>query len=1263
MLRPLLEGFNNKRMKIKPDHVPWKPCNVQVEVNGSVVSLEKTLVDAVPYVLMIIILPLQKPCIRFGARVVVRGPSSSRTSGGKIVNLFVFIFLSTLSILAGALTPPLPSQDLPLQTNGKKHRTQPSQLKSGGAATEEKEEDDEEESGENDGQSMHETLQMYERRIKRIDTALVDALNSKAQNDVIDALKHKLHKYEKKRRKLKVRIHEWHEWIVVGKAKSALADDRSSMTSLTDDRSSVTSLAEDARNSSVDDSKTTPIYPPYSATRSKRETNHWSKAVRLTANRASRHDATFGDWTAGTVSSPNLQEGLEDDEDDDETEVLANSITTVKRTAMQQKSTDEVSKHRESQNSHANNMDRDAGADLEANGKANQNALANRSEATVAESAVIVLDKNYWLRGLSAHNAISRRREDRNKFADGITQVMRSKRSHGAMSLTTPAGVRWSAWRVRQKTMKDDTRALERAGVVKGRLRALVGTTAWRGFELRGGFVSPPAALECETIDALGEVGDAMRGTHRLTKPEVRRCFVKRVVEMYLNHIAVQSRRGLRYVGLGSGLCLVDFEILACLAQRGVTATSIVLVDPLYGGVFDDFVSHDSDEEEERYTDFSLSTVGSRCSTSSAQRIAEEEREQKHRRLMALRESLDMLWTRDSGHKTATTRKLLSRESVAALGQHALLEVGISTRASRVSPANGGTTSIEGSRYGLCGDDSDDDSAARKDEATLKRCAEALKQLAEFCSPGCKQFLVLSSLEELEAAAIERPDVFGEATLVVSCDATLKRCLHAHHENAEPLGCGIEKVHARDAMKAIVDPDGPAIVATLEDTTSDVTQRAVRLLCDAVEHAVETADEMQRGEEQRAMFEVECYWAQARVGLSQTTIELWRPSAAPEPLQAAMRDERWLEEARRMRLAKATYWRNRVQRDEVRDLEEDDKGGDPPKTRFLCVSLPLSNETMSAEVAPLHSSDGDVSPTNDTKAPFMRVLFAKGAERPLGSPMLPTDKLNRGSSRPADLNALFLTPAELSSLPPLVDGTELVVEVPLDFQGGWANVSPGSYWWRETLASLATLGSDDAEVRNEVANVVADDTCAWILVEGPGCRPLKAVHSLGAIVRRGLAIDSPLVEELSPGEIVEIIETRITNCTKRLKRCKIATLLVRHRRKPVFGWLSAKTLDDIPPMRRVPAFLPRDHNLYECAPDEDAMPIPPVDQVPESILTVPPRYKPGDTMTVQIGRLSTEPKSDTKLNFTVTIPNTAKPGEQFRVKTLSPLLDSGFDYL
>ncbi|KAH8053960.1 hypothetical protein JL722_9121 [Aureococcus anophagefferens] len=152
----------------------------------------------------------------------------------------------------------------------------------------------------------------------------------------------------------------------------------------------------------------------------------------------------------------------------------------------------------------------------------------------------------------------------------------------------------WKAWRCERSALAGE-HAIHRLELAKQRLDRLVPTAAWRGFAHRGGFVSPPDALECfGVVDALGECGDRTCGTHRLTKPGVRRGFVDRLCAAYAEKVG--PRAPLRYVSIGSGLCLLDFEILCTLkAKYGIRARAVLLVDPLGGAFESDDDGHISD--------------------------------------------------------------------------------------------------------------------------------------------------------------------------------------------------------------------------------------------------------------------------------------------------------------------------------------------------------------------------------------------------------------------------------------------------------------------------------------------------------------------------------------------------------------------------------------------------------------------------------------------------------------------------------------------
>ncbi|KAL1503472.1 hypothetical protein AB1Y20_011956 [Prymnesium parvum] len=100
-------------------------------------------------------------------------------------------------------------------------------------------------------------------------------------------------------------------------------------------------------------------------------------------------------------------------------------------------------------------------------------------------------------------------------------------------------------------------------------------------FEHRGAYVrlalSWPLARR---VDALGECADSRCGCYRLHRPEVRQRFCKWVVDAALEGLPGQRR--VRYVTVGSGLLLTDFEILCGLVERGVQVESVVAIDKCY---------------------------------------------------------------------------------------------------------------------------------------------------------------------------------------------------------------------------------------------------------------------------------------------------------------------------------------------------------------------------------------------------------------------------------------------------------------------------------------------------------------------------------------------------------------------------------------------------------------------------------------------------------------------------------------------------------
>ena len=128
--------------------------------------------------------------------------------------------------------------------------------------------------------------------------------------------------------------------------------------------------------------------------------------------------------------------------------------------------------------------------------------------------------------------------------------------------------------------------------VSKRVLRTLLGQRE-DGYEKRGGFirfVDNPSISE--RVSAFGECASDTCGCNRLTRPMVRSSFRDGVLAALSATLAPQglhmttdglvSPPWVRYVTLGSGLLLTDFEILCGLVERGFRIESIVAVDIAY---------------------------------------------------------------------------------------------------------------------------------------------------------------------------------------------------------------------------------------------------------------------------------------------------------------------------------------------------------------------------------------------------------------------------------------------------------------------------------------------------------------------------------------------------------------------------------------------------------------------------------------------------------------------------------------------------------
>ena len=67
-----------------------------------------------------------------------------------------------------------------------------------------------------------------------------------------------------------------------------------------------------------------------------------------------------------------------------------------------------------------------------------------------------------------------------------------------------------------------------------------------------------------------------------MTRPSVRHSFRKLVVDM-----AAKENRPVRYVSIGSGGLLMDFEIIIGLLDKGLTILSVTVIDQSYGPIRD----------------------------------------------------------------------------------------------------------------------------------------------------------------------------------------------------------------------------------------------------------------------------------------------------------------------------------------------------------------------------------------------------------------------------------------------------------------------------------------------------------------------------------------------------------------------------------------------------------------------------------------------------------------------------------------------------
>ena len=722
----------------------------------------------------------------------------------------------------------------------------------------------------------------------------------------------------------------------------------------------------------------------------------------------------------------------------------------------------------------------------------------------------------------------------------------------------------WKAWRCERSALADE-HAIHRLELAKQRLDRLVPTAAWRGFAHRGGFVSPPDALEClGVVDALGECGDRTCGTHRLTKPGVRRGFVDRLCAAYAEKVG--PRAPLRYVSIGSGLCLLDFEILCTLkAKYGIRARAVLLVDPLYGGAFE--------SDDDGHVD-------------------------------ACEDALLGLWGRCHccGDAAPTTGPLVVPEEQRL--------------------------------------------------ATKERVLAALSQISDYVYPDCDNCRALASVDELVLASRDRKDLYADASLVVCVDAT---CQDAAADAARERGFGVDADKAFTAATALLVDGG--LYATLSDVGDAIRSRAAKLQqrsgaaeddADVSAARSENAVVVVDRDAQLSMDSVDQYHGEARLGSHASRLYAKAGGALvdADPPGHALDEFTRAQRAKQLREATAVFWRNVVQREELRELEKSCRA----KQDFTAADSLICAAT----------------PADYAGLPSGAVFLTKARSN-----------VSAQAGRAAALEPFPLLDEDLARLPPL-KGAELVVEVPRDhrgvcaFAGGWAEIAAGAYWWRETRATVKALlemrlrADPEFPRAADYERVVNADRGGWILVRDPFRgnleRPLRVVHAKGAVARRGREFDSRAVWELPPGTVVEVLERGVTGCEKRAPRSRVATLfdiLGPTRGGGVVGWVSDKTLgayDGAP----LPVFDRVDHTAEPAGapPDGKPEPVPPLDPIPNARFDLPEGYGPGDEMNVEIPRMTSEAAADKLPNlvYQINVPPFAKKGEQFQVQMLSPMI-------
>mmetsp|Transcript_14152 Transcript_14152/g.23547 ORF Transcript_14152/g.23547 Transcript_14152/m.23547 type:complete len:563 (-) Transcript_14152:205-1893(-) len=80
----------------------------------------------------------------------------------------------------------------------------------------------------------------------------------------------------------------------------------------------------------------------------------------------------------------------------------------------------------------------------------------------------------------------------------------------------------------------------------------------------------------------LGECADSRCGCYRLWRPDVRRRFREIVRKVTIEQLTASGSHRVRYVTVGSGQLLTDFEVLCALTEAGCTIDSVIAIDTCY---------------------------------------------------------------------------------------------------------------------------------------------------------------------------------------------------------------------------------------------------------------------------------------------------------------------------------------------------------------------------------------------------------------------------------------------------------------------------------------------------------------------------------------------------------------------------------------------------------------------------------------------------------------------------------------------------------